>query len=80
MSPRAWVLFASASLIWGMANLFIKIAVDEISPSVVAWSRLAIAAAVLLPVAWKLGALRGLGARWRILTVSRPSRWRSPGR
>jgi drug/metabolite transporter (DMT)-like permease len=52
-----------------MPYLFIKIAVDEISPSVVAWSRLAIAAAVLLPVAWKLGALRGLGERWRIITV-----------
>ena len=69
MSARAWALFASVSLIWGMPYLFIKIAVDEISPSVVAWSRLAIAAAVLLPVAWKLGALRGLGERWRILTV-----------
>lgn len=69
MSARAWALFASASVIWGMPYLFIKIAVDEISPSVVAWSRLAIAAAVLLPVAWKLGALRGLGQRWRILTV-----------
>jgi drug/metabolite transporter (DMT)-like permease len=35
----------------------------------VAWSRLAIAAAVLLPVAWKLGALRGLGERWRIIAI-----------
>ena len=69
MSPRAWMLFASVSVIWGMPYLFIKIAVDEISPSVVAWSRLAIAAAVLLPLAWKLGALRGLRERWRILTV-----------
>ena len=69
MSARAWTLFAAVSVIWGMPYLFIKIAVDEISPSLVAWSRLAIAAAVLLPVAWKLGALRGLGARWRILTV-----------
>ena len=60
MSARAWALFAAVSVIWGMPYLFIKIAVDEISPSVVAWSRLAIAAAVLLPVAWKLGALRGL--------------------
>jgi drug/metabolite transporter (DMT)-like permease len=63
------VLFALVSVIWGMPYLFIKIAVDDLSPSVVAWSRLAIAAAVLLPVAWKLGALRGLGERWRILTV-----------
>jgi len=52
-----------------MPYLFIKIAVDEISPSAVAWSRLAIAAAVLLPLAWKLGALRGLRERWRIITV-----------
>jgi drug/metabolite transporter (DMT)-like permease len=69
LSARGWALFAAVSVIWGMPYLFIKIAVDEISPSVVAWSRLALAAAVLLPVAWRLGALRGLGARWRTLTV-----------
>src|ERR671917_782922 len=69
MTARGWALFAAVSVIWGMPYLFIKIAVDELSPSLVAWSRLALAAAVLLPVAWKLGALRGLGARWRILTA-----------
>ncbi len=63
------MLFAAVSVIWGVPYLFIKIAVDELSPSVVAWSRLAIAAVVLLPLAWRLGALRGLAARWRILTV-----------
>jgi drug/metabolite transporter (DMT)-like permease len=69
VSTRGWVLFAAVSVIWGMPYLFIKLAVEEMSPSVVAWSRLALAAAVLLPVAWKLGALRGLGERWRILTL-----------
>jgi drug/metabolite transporter (DMT)-like permease len=69
VSARGWALFAAVSVIWGMPYLFIKIAVDELSPSVVAWSRLALAAAVLLPVAWKLGALRGLGQRWQILTL-----------
>ena len=69
MSARGWALFAAVSVVWGMPYLFIKIAVDELSPSVVAWSRLALAAAVLLPVAWRLGALRGLGERWRILTL-----------
>jgi drug/metabolite transporter (DMT)-like permease len=63
------MLFAAVSVIWGVPYLFIKIAVDELSPSVVAWSRLAIAAVVLLPLAWRLGALRGLAARWRTLTV-----------
>jgi drug/metabolite transporter (DMT)-like permease len=69
VSTRGWALFAAVSVIWGMPYLFIKIAVDEISPSLVAWSRLTLAAAVLLPVAWKLGALRGLRERWRILTA-----------
>ena len=69
MSARGWALFAAVSVIWGMPYLFIKIAVDELSPSLVAWSRLALAAVVLLPVAWKLGALRGLRERWRIITV-----------
>jgi drug/metabolite transporter (DMT)-like permease len=69
MSARAWGLFAAVSVIWGMPYLFIKIAVEDLSPSVVAWSRLTIAAAVLLPLAWKLGALRGLAERWRILAV-----------
>jgi drug/metabolite transporter (DMT)-like permease len=63
------MLFAAVSVIWGVPYLFIKIAVDELSPSVVAWSRLAIAAVVLLPLAWRLGALRGLASRWRTLTV-----------
>ena len=49
VSARGWALFAAVSVIWGMPYLFIKIAVDEISPSLVAWSRLALAAAVLLP-------------------------------
>jgi drug/metabolite transporter (DMT)-like permease len=69
VSARGWALFAAVSVIWGMPYLFIKIAVDEISPSLLAWSRLALAAAVLLPVAWRLGALRGLRERWRILTL-----------
>ena len=69
MSARGWSLFAAVSVIWGMPYLFIKIAVEEVSPSVMAWSRLTLAALVLLPVAWRLGALRGLGERWRILTA-----------
>src|SRR3954462_8232371 len=69
MSARGWALFGAVSVIWGMLYLFIKIAVDEISPSLVAWSRLVIAAAVLLPGAWQLGALRGPGARWRTLPL-----------
>ena len=69
MSARGWALFAAVSVIWGTPYLFIKIGVDEMTPAFVAWSRIALGAAVLLPVAWKLGALKGLGDRWRALLV-----------
>jgi drug/metabolite transporter (DMT)-like permease len=67
VSARGWALFAAVSVIWGTPYLFIKIAVDEMTPGFVAWSRIALGAAVLLPVAWKLGALKGLHKRWRAL-------------
>ena len=65
MSSRGWALFAAVSVIWGVPYLFIKIAVDgDLSPGFVAWSRVTLAALVLLPIAWKAGALRGLPMRW----------------
>lgn len=68
MSTRAWALFAAASVIWGMPYLFIKVAVDDgLAPGFVAWSRVTLAALVLLPIAWKTGALRGLPLRWLAL-------------
>ena len=64
MTPRAWVLFAASSVIWGVPYLFIKIAVDAgVPPGFVAWARVAIGAALLLPVALRRGALRGLRGR-----------------
>jgi drug/metabolite transporter (DMT)-like permease len=64
MTPRGWILFAAVSVVWGVPYLFIKIAVDDLSPGFVAWSRVALAALVLLPIAWRSGALRGLPLRW----------------
>ena len=70
MSSRAWGLFAAVSVLWGMPYLFIKVAVDEgVSPVVVAFVRVVLAALVLLPLALHAGALRGLGARWRALVA-----------
>jgi drug/metabolite transporter (DMT)-like permease len=66
MSARGWVLFAAVSVIWGMPYLFIKIGVEELSPGFVAWSRVALAAVVLLPIAIRKGALRGLPLRWLV--------------
>jgi drug/metabolite transporter (DMT)-like permease len=65
MSARAWTCFAAVSVLWGVPYLFIKLAVDEVDPGFVAWSRVALGTLVLAPVALRAGALRGLGARWR---------------
>lgn len=70
MTPRAWAAFATMSILWGIPYLFIKVAVDDgVPPGFVAWARVVLAAAVLLPLAWRaraLGALRGRG-RWLLL-------------
>ncbi|HEX3278292.1 MAG TPA: DMT family transporter [Thermoleophilaceae bacterium] len=64
MSPRGWALFGAASVVWGVPYLFIKLAVDDFSPGFVAWSRVTLAAVILLPIAWHTGALRALPLRW----------------
>ncbi len=65
MSPRAWALFAAVSVVWGMPYLFIKLGVDGgLTPGFLAWSRVTIAALVLLPFAIRSGALSGLPLRW----------------
>jgi drug/metabolite transporter (DMT)-like permease len=60
VSWRGWAAFWALGIIWGVPYFFIRIAVQEISPLVVAWSRLTIAALILLPIAWHRGALRPL--------------------
>ncbi len=65
MSLRAWSCFAAVSVLWGIPYLFIKLAVEECPPGFVAWGRVVIGAAILLPYAWHKGLLRGLRGRWR---------------
>jgi drug/metabolite transporter (DMT)-like permease len=69
MSPRAWTAFWAMSLIWGLPYFLIKVAVDELSPAFVAWSRVVLAVAVVLPLAWRLGALHGLRRQGTPLTA-----------
>jgi drug/metabolite transporter (DMT)-like permease len=59
---RAWLAFGALGIIWGIPYFFIKLAVQELSPFVVAWGRVALATLILLPIAWHRGALRSLGA------------------
>jgi drug/metabolite transporter (DMT)-like permease len=61
MSARAWLLFAAVSVVWGVPYFFIKVAVDaDVPPTFVAWSRVALGAVVLLPLAMRRDSLRGL--------------------
>ena len=69
MSARAWMLFAAVSVLWGIPYLFIKLAVEDLSPVMVAWGRIAVAVAVLLPYAIHQGALRGLTRHWKPLLL-----------
>jgi drug/metabolite transporter (DMT)-like permease len=64
MTRKGWLLFAAMSVIWGIPYLFIRIAVQELDPTVVVFARVGIAAVVLLPVAISRGALRPLQKRW----------------
>ncbi len=61
MSWRAWLAFIALGIIWGLPYFFIKLAVQELSPFFVAWSRIVLAALILLPIAWRRGALKPLG-------------------
>jgi drug/metabolite transporter (DMT)-like permease len=47
-------------IIWGLPYFFIKIALQEVSPLIVAFSRVTLAALILMPIAWRRGALRSL--------------------
>lgn len=69
MTRRGWLLFWTLSVVWGIPYLFIKIAVEHVSPAVVVWARVALAAAVLLPVAAARGGLAAAARRWRWLVA-----------
>lgn len=61
MSWRGWGAFAALGIIWGLPYFFIKLSVQELSPVVVAFGRVVLGAAILLPIAWRRGALASLG-------------------
>jgi drug/metabolite transporter (DMT)-like permease len=57
---RGWIAFVALGIIWGLPYFFIKIALQEVPPLVLAFSRLLLATAILLPIAWQRGALRSV--------------------
>jgi len=69
VTRRAWIAFATCSVLWGIPYFFIKVAVEDLPAVFVAWARIALAAAILLPVAWHQGALRGVWERRRFIAA-----------
>lgn len=66
MSRRGAWAFAFMSIVWGASYLLIKIAIEGGLPAAdIAWLRVALAAVILVAVAWRSGALRTLGGRWK---------------
>jgi drug/metabolite transporter (DMT)-like permease len=59
---RAWGAFAALGIIWGLPYFLIKLSVQELSPVVVAFGRVMLGTLILLPIAWRRGALRPLAA------------------
>jgi drug/metabolite transporter (DMT)-like permease len=69
MTRRGLVLFGLMSVIWGIPYLFIRIAVDEISPATLVFVRTLIGMAILLPIALLRVDLRPVLRRWRWLVA-----------
>jgi drug/metabolite transporter (DMT)-like permease len=60
---RSWIALLALAALWGASYLFIKVGLEDgLSPGVIVFVRLALAAAVLIPVAAARGALRGIRA------------------
>jgi drug/metabolite transporter (DMT)-like permease len=69
MTRRGWLLFITLGVFWGMPYLFIRVAVTDFDPIVVAFGRTAIATLLLLPLALKARALKPLLPYWKILLL-----------
>jgi drug/metabolite transporter (DMT)-like permease len=67
VTRKGWILFGLMGVIWGVPYLFIKVAVEYLSPPVVVFGRTSIAAVPLLVFALRTGAVRPALAHWRPL-------------
>jgi drug/metabolite transporter (DMT)-like permease len=67
MSRKGWLLFAIMGVVWGIPYLLIKVADEGVSVPVVVFSRTALGALILAPVAIRSGQLGMLRRNWRPL-------------
>ncbi|TVZ99579.1 drug/metabolite transporter (DMT)-like permease [Streptomyces sp. BK340] len=57
MTARGWFLFSLMGVVWGIPYLMIKVAVGDLSPAMVVFTRCALGALLLLPFAIRQGRL-----------------------
>jgi len=69
MNRRAWLLLGVMSVLWGIPYLFIKLAVEELSPPVIVAGRTFIAAALLVPIALASGVLAKLRGHLKVILL-----------
>ena len=67
MSSRGWILFLAMSIIWGIPYLLIKVAVEGVSVPVLVFTRVAVGAAVLLPMALSRRTVTIVREHWKAL-------------
>jgi len=65
MSRRNWFLFIFVGFLWGIPYLLIKVAVEELSPTIIVLSRVVIGSAILIPMAMRRGSLMPAIKAWR---------------
>jgi drug/metabolite transporter (DMT)-like permease len=63
MTRRSWIQFIALAALWGASYLFIKVALEDVSPAMVVFVRTALASLVLLPFAIRSHALDALRGR-----------------
>jgi drug/metabolite transporter (DMT)-like permease len=67
VNKRGWLLFAAMAIVWGLPYLLIRVSVESVSPVFLVFSRTAIGAVLLLPLAHLRGQLAPALRRWRPL-------------
>ena len=65
MTRRSWLLMGLLAALWGASYLFIKVALDDgLDPIFIVFARIALGAAVLVPIAIRQGAMGAIRGRW----------------
>jgi drug/metabolite transporter (DMT)-like permease len=60
MDRRAWAMLLTLASVWGASYLLIKVGLEDMPPAAIAFLRVAVAAALLVPLALHRRALAGL--------------------